>query len=109
MPSGFDTAKFWAIATSDTAAGCVFWIDDVTVREDTESKAALAQANFANAVTDMKARAGTNAVYDPRLSLGPAVTRFRTTWPRTSTTPSSSITPVSGRGSGRRRRRRRAG
>ena len=43
----------------------------MTVREDTESKAALAQANFANAVTDMKARAGTNAVYDPRLSLGP--------------------------------------
>ncbi len=76
VPNGYDTAKFWVIATSAVTAGSVFWIDDVNVREHYDSKQALAQANYANFVTNLKSKTGQNMVVDPSFSMGALVDRY---------------------------------
>lgn len=48
IPAGYDRAKFWLYASSSTAAGSVFYIDDVTVRESAANVAAAAAQYTAN-------------------------------------------------------------
>jgi hypothetical protein len=76
IPDGYDRAVFWVKSTANVTANLLFFIDSCGVRENTAPAKAQAQADFASFVTDLKARAGTNACFDPRFSLGRAVTRF---------------------------------
>lgn len=76
VPDGYDTAKFWVIATAGVAAGSTWWVDDVTVREGTLAAQALAEAKLANFITDVKAKTSANTVVDPTFSMGALVNRF---------------------------------
>lgn len=76
IEDGYDRAVFWVKSTANVPANSLFFIDSCGVRENTAPAKAQAQADFATFVTDLKARAGTNACFDPRFSLGRTVTRF---------------------------------
>jgi hypothetical protein len=76
VPDGFDTVKFWVMATSTAPIGSIWWVDDVTIRESTDSAKAQAQADYANFVTNLKSQAGVNLVIDPKFGMGSLIDRF---------------------------------